>query len=170
MDIDCLFDYGDFYNLTKDILLHDEFLKLKGITHHGMTRYNHSVRVAKISYKVSKLLHLNYEECARAALLHDFFLEENEDETIRFRAATLVRHPEYALEKSLQYFDLSELEKDIIVTHMFPFGKKIPRYMESWIVDIVDDGVAIYEKCYGIRKQLSFASSFMFLLIMNHFK
>lgn len=170
MDIECLIDYTEFYHLTKDILMHQEFLKLKDITHHGMTRYNHSVRVAKISYEICKRLRLDYKKCARAALLHDFFLEDNEELNKKERAKTLVMHPEYALKMAEQYFTLSDLEKDIIVTHMFPFGRKIPKYLESWIVDMIDDGVAIYEKCYGIRKQLSFATSFLFFMLINRIK
>lgn len=170
MDIDCLLDYGEFYSLTKDILMHDEFLKLKNITHHGMPRYHHSIRVAKVSYKISKGLHLNYEKCVRAALLHDFFLEDNLALDVKGRAKTLFMHPEYALRKAAEHFELSDLEKDIIQSHMFPVGKRIPKYLESWIVDLVDDFVAVYERCYGIRKQLSFASSFLFFMIMNRLK
>jgi len=170
MDIDCLLDYGEFYRLTRDILTHEEFLKLKGITHHGMTRFHHSLRVAKISYKITKCLCLDYRKTARAALLHDFFLEDNLVSDTKTKIKTLVMHPEYALANAEEYFSLSDLEKDIITTHMFPVGKKIPKYLESWIVDFVDDAVAVYEKCYGVRKQLSFASSFLFFLMMNKFK
>ena len=53
---------------------------------------------------------------------------------------------------------------------MFPISFKIPKYLESWIVDLVDDGISIYERMYGIRKELSFATSFMFILFMNRFK
>lgn len=83
---------------------------------------------------------------------------------------TLVKHPTYAVENSSKYFILSDLEKDIIATHMFPISFKIPKYLESWIVDLVDDGISIYERLFGIRKQLSFATSFMFILFMNRFK
>ncbi len=170
MNLDYIFDYREFYQLTKDILEHQEFLKLQDIVHHGMRRYDHSVRVAKISYKITKHLHLNYQEATRAALLHDFFLEDNQELNRKDRTKMLVMHPEYALEMSKKYFKLSVLEEDIIKTHMFPIGFKIPKYLESWIVDMVDDSVAVYEKCYGIRKQLSFASSFLFFLMTNQFK
>lgn len=170
MNIDYLLDYREFYQLTRDILEHEEFLKLQEIVHHGMKRYDHSIRVAKVSYKITKQLHLNYKETARAALLHDFFLNDNQELDKKERTKMLVMHPEYALVMSKKYFKLSELEEDIIRTHMFPIGFNIPKYLESWIVDIVDDLVAVYEKCYGIRKQLSFASSFLFFLTMNHLK
>lgn len=160
----------EFFYLTTDILENSEFSKLKKVTHHGMNRYDHSLRVAIISYLIAKKLNLEYEETARAALLHDFFLEENEGKKLKVRIKNLLHHPEYALNNASKYFTLSDKEKDIITSHMFPISNKVPKYLESWIVDIVDDGVAIYEKAYGVRKQISFAVSFMFILVINRFK
>ena len=170
MDIDFFLDYSDFLYLTNDILMHPEFLKLKNITHHGLTRYDHSIRVAKLSYKITKFLHLDYKKTVRAALLHDFFLEENDNVDIIKRVKTLLKHPNYALLKSSNYFELTDLEKDIIKSHMFPIGGSLPKYLESWIVDFVDDFIAVYEKFYGMRRQISFATSFLFLLMINRFK
>lgn len=162
--------YDMFYNIVEDILLHDEFVKLKNYSHHGIDRYDHSLRVARISYEITKYLCLDYEKTARAALLHDFFLEDNLSLNMKNRITILLMHPEYALKKAEEYFELSDKEKDIIVAHMFPIGKKIPKYLESWIVDLVDDVVAIYEKISGIQKQMSFATSFLFFLVMNRLK
>ena len=40
--------------------------------------------------------------------------------------------------------DITEKEKDIISTHMFPVcPTRVPKYAESWLVDIVDD--VVYE-------------------------
>ena len=47
----------------------------------------------------------------------------------------LVNHPKIALENSIKYFDLNDLEQDIIKAHMFPVGKTVPKYLESWIVN-----------------------------------
>lgn len=163
-------NYDEFINITYDILDNREFNKLKDVVHHGMNRYDHSFRVAIVSYSITKFLNLDYTKTARAALLHDFFLEENVGESLSTRIKTLVKHPMYAVENSSKYFNLSDLEKDIITTHMFPISFKIPKYLESWIVDLVDDGISIYERLFGIRKQLSFATSFMFILFMNRFK
>lgn len=163
-------NYDEFIDITYDILDNREFNKLRDVVHHGMNRYDHSFRVAIVSYSITKFLNLDYTKTARAALLHDFFLEENVGESLSTRIKTLVKHPMYAVENSSKYFNLSDLEKDIITTHMFPISFKIPKYLESWIVDLVDDGISIYERLFGIRKQLSFATSFMFILFMNRFK
>jgi len=163
-------NYDEFISLTQDILENKEFIKLRDVMHHGMNRYEHSFRVAVVSYGIAKFLRLDYEKTARGALLHDFFLEENVGEELVTRLKTLYKHPFYALENSNKYFYLSELEKDIIVSHMFPVNFKIPKYLESWIVDITDDIISIYERLFGFRKQLTFAVSFVFILFMNRVK
>ena len=53
---------------------------------------------------------------------------------------------------------------------MFPVGKNIPKYAESWVVDIADDIAAVYEKFFTLRKELSAATTFLFVLLMNYIK
>lgn len=156
--------------LVDDIVENKEFLKLENIIHHECNRFDHSVRVSYWSYKVGKMLKLDYEKIARAALLHDFFFEDNIDANYKTKITTMLKHPEYALENSKKYYDLTELEEDIILTHMFPIVPRLPKYIESWMVDIVDDVVSIYEKTYVIRKQLSAATSFIMLFIINYIR
>lgn len=154
--------------IVNDILNHEEFSKTKNIVHHGMNRYDHSLRVSYYSYKVAKLLKLDAVETARGALLHDFFFDDNESIGYKKeRAEILINHPKYALENANQYFTLSDKEQDIIRTHMFPIAPMLPRYMESWIVDIVDDIVSIYEKSFSLRRELSAAMSFLLVISMN---
>ncbi len=156
----------EFNELIKPYI-NDEFNKLKHINHHGITRYDHSLRVAYYTYMVTKILRFNYEEATIAALLHDFFTDEVDDEMSLFK---LRRHPKHALNNACKYFYLTDLQKDIILTHMFPVTFTPPKYLESWVVDIVDDISAIYEKGYSIRKELGAATTFLFILIMNYIK
>ena len=62
-----------FEEISQDIINKDKYLSLKNDYHHGLTRYIHSIRVAKYTYKITKLLHLNYINATRGALLHDYF-------------------------------------------------------------------------------------------------
>lgn len=163
-------DKEDYTSLVHDILDHKEFQKLEEIVHHGNNRLDHSLRVSYYSYKVGKILTLDYRKIARGALLHDFFFEINEGEDKKVKAKTLFKHPEYALENAKKYFELSELESDIILTHMFPVTPKLPKFFESWLVDIIDDAVSITEKCYATRHQLSAAMSFMFMCFVNYIR
>ena len=64
----------EFEIIVEDILNNDKFKSLSRELHHGISRYEHSLRVAKYSYNVATILHMkNYKEITRAALLHDFY-------------------------------------------------------------------------------------------------
>lgn len=157
----------EYLSLVDDILKHKEFEKTKVINHHGLNRYDHSVRVSYSSYKVAKFLRLDSKEVARAGLLHDFFLVNNKKISPTEKINTVINHPRYAVAYSEKFFKLNEKEKDIIKTHMFPISiNLIPKYAESWIVNIVDNVVAIYEQIYVKNKVLSrYANVFLVALI-----
>lgn len=157
----------EFDSIIEPLLDIEEFHELESIEHHGITRYNHSLRVAYYTYVVTKLLHLNYKEATEAALLHDFFTDEVDDENGMFK---LRRHPGYAVKNASKYLDLSPLQEDIIKTHMFPVTFTPPKYIESWVVDIADDVASIYERSYSTRRQLSAAGVFLFLVVVNFFR
>lgn len=134
----------EFNSLVEDITNNKQFNKLEDELHHGITRYEHSMRVARWTYKVCKLFKMNNkDEVTRAALLHDFYV--NEDLVSSNGATKLGEHPTKALENSLKYFDLNEIQQDIIKTHMFPCNFDIPKYKESWLVSGVDKLVSTYE-------------------------
>lgn len=156
----------EFNDIIEPYLI-EEFTNLKNIDHHGITRYDHSLRVAYYTYLITRFLHINYEEATIAALLHDFFTDEVNEELSVFK---LRRHPKHALNNASKYFYLTDLQKDIISTHMFPVTFTPPKYLESWIVDIVDDISAIYEKMYSVRKELRAATTFLFIILMNYIK
>ena len=153
--------------IIKDIENSKEFQKTKEIVHHGMNRYEHSKRVSYYSYKIAKRLGLSYEEVARAGLLHDFFLVNNKEISLKEKMNTLVNHPKYALAYSEKFFNLTDKEKDIILTHMFPVAPtRVPKYVESWLVDIVDDVVAVFEEIHVKKKQVvGFANFILAVLI-----
>ena len=157
----------EFFNIINPILKNEEFSKLKNIQHHGISRYNHCMRVAYFTYQISKKLHLHYKEATEAALLHDFFIDEVKEEN---SIARLRKHPSYAVANAKKYFKITDLQEDIIKCHMFPVTFTPPKYLESWIVDIVDDIAALYEKGLSTKKELSAATTFLFLLILQYIK
>lgn len=157
----------EFLNIVSDILENEEFQKLKNIKHHDTDRFDHSLRVSYYSYLITKALHLNYKATARAGLLHDFFLEENYKEKISKRLDTLLKHPKFALETASKYYDLSDLEKDIILSHMYPVTMNPPKYLESWIVDLVDDFSAVYEKYSSVAYKFVTISNFLLMILFR---
>lgn len=155
---------NEFYNLIEKYRLHSKVLEMKNYTHHGINRYDHCFRVAYHTYKITKFLHLNYESATKAAMLHDFWTDELEKEKSSMKRFTT--HPSIAVENAKKYFSLTELEEDIIATHMFPITLRVPKYLESWIVDLVDDGASVYERCYAtIRDAKSYASLLLITII-----
>ena len=160
-------DNLEFFEIIKPIVENEEFQKLKNIKHHGITRYNHCMRVAYYSYKVTKSLHLDYKEVTMAAMLHDFFLEDSSEKS---DLKQLKNHPMKALENAKKYFVLTEKQEDIISKHMFPVGLKPPLYLESWLVDIVDDVAAVYEKSKSTKKEIQAAMTFLLLVFINFIK
>ena len=50
----------EFELITKDISMNNEFMKLNSCIHHGISRLDHSYRVAYYSYKIMKFFKLNY--------------------------------------------------------------------------------------------------------------
>ena len=57
----------------------------------------------------------------------------------------MLSHSRKAVSNSLKHFNLNEMEQDIIKTHMFPASPYIPKYSESWIVNISDKIIAFKE-------------------------
>ena len=132
--------YQDICNV---IIKSDKFKSLDNDYHHGLTRYKHVMHVAKGTYYISKFLKLDYISATRAALLHDYF---NEEEYLYVKGLDKPRiHPFLALNNSLKEYNLNLKEKNIIISHMYPIGLIKPAYIESWVVTFVDKMVAIYE-------------------------
>lgn len=159
----------EYLFFVSDILENKEFNKLDLIEHHGISRLEHSKRVSYYSYKIAKLLRLNYEATARAGLLHDFFLSE-ENRNLKDRFLSTFVHPKYAVENSKKHFDINSIEENIIEAHMFPIYKRLPKYAESWIVSSVDKVSAIYEfgRTFGLK--LSYATNLFIILILNNIR
>ena len=154
----------EFDIINSDILTNNNFRQLDNELHHGISRYGHSYRVATWTYKITKKLGLNYKSATRAALLHDFYLNEDLDTKNSFTA--LFDHPSKALENASKAYNLTSLEANIIESHMFPFGYKLPKYKESWIVTLVDKSVALYEMYrYKLSLKLGIYLIFAFNMI-----
>ena len=130
-----------FETIANEIIYKDKYQSLKNDPHHGINRYMHSMNVAKRTYKISKKLKLDYVSATRGALLHDYFNDVDYKETKGMKKYRI--HPTIALNNALREFDLNSKEENIIVSHMYPFGKVKPNCKESWIVTTVDKSLAI---------------------------
>lgn len=144
----------EFMLNAEPILSHKEFIKTKSIMHHGGTRFNHSVKVAYLSYKFSKVLGCDTKAVVRAGTLHDFFLVRD-DKNLATETKMLINHPKLAKENAINYFGINEKEQNIIESHMFPISNVVPKSKEAWIVTICDKIIATMEGASTAKAQLS---------------
>ncbi len=155
----------DFEDIVSDILADPEVLLLGDEEHHGksMNRLDHSLYVAYMSFLICQRLKLDHVAAARAGLLHDFFFEDKS-----MGAKRLWHHPHSALDNAQRKYTLSELEEDIIVKHMWPVTRPLPRHKESFVVCMADKLCAIMEvsRLYSLLRikkkfsaKLAFASA-----------
>jgi uncharacterized membrane protein/HD superfamily phosphodiesterase len=139
---------SEFYQIIKDIYEHEEFMKLKEHYHHDSSIYDHVMDVSYFSYKACKFLKLDYHSAARGALLHDFFLYDWRNHDIPDLPAEKfhgIEHPKIALNNARKNFILNDIEKDIVIKHMWPLTLVPPKYKESFIVSFADKYLASKE-------------------------
>ena len=136
-------DNISFNDIADSIINTKKFNELKSESHHGLTRYIHVMRVSKYTYKISKKLGFDYVSATRAALLHDYFTEYDFNGIKGIKKG--IDHPNIAYNNASKEFNLNEVEKNAITSHMFPLGTTIPKYKESWVLTLVDKSVATYE-------------------------
>ena len=158
-----------YMSIVNNILDNDEFLKIKQIEHHGISRYDHSLKVSYYSYRIAKILHLDYEQTAVGGLLHDFFLSP-ENRTQKERMKSVFTHPKQAVEMARTQFELTKKEEDMIRSHMFPINLSVPKYAESWIVSLVDKCVATNEFAIKFRFRLKYAYNLFLLFAISFIK
>ena len=155
---------NEYINIVSNILENRKFCELKNEKHHeNSNRFRHCVDVSYKTYKVCKRLKLDYKSATKAALLHDFFFNCEFDN----KRESLFRHGKKAVDNSLDITNLSKKEKDIIRSHMFPVGGKVPKNLESIVVLTIDNVVSVNEKLGLDLKYIKEAFSFMFTFIIT---
>ena len=145
----------DFLCAIKNLLEDENVCKTKNYVQHGNTTcYQHQLSVAYYTYRMCKKLKLNADEAARGAMLHDFFLYDwhKEEKITGFSHA--FNHPKRALENAKKIFELTSIEEDVIIKHMWPLTfLKFPKYPETFIVTVADKICCIMEVICSIGKK-----------------
>lgn len=137
----------EYLDIVQYILSNEEFKKRIEYNHHeNRSVYTHSLLVSFNSYKVAKLLKLDYESAAIGGLLHDFYYndwQKNPKKGLKNMHGFV--HAYEALENSRKIFPeyMTDKISDIIVKHMFPLNIRPPKYAESWIITCVDKIVSL---------------------------
>ena len=142
-------EYEEFKEVVKSIINNEKFIKMKEIKQHRFSNcYEHSVNVATRCFLYAKKINIKVDmvSLVRGALLHDFYLydwRENKRKNLKHGFV----HPSIALDNAIKEFGpLNEIEKDIILSHMWPLTFfKFPKYKESFLVCFSDKMCAIKE-------------------------
>lgn len=151
-----------FDEIVADLMEDPDVQSMKYLPQHSKTVncLDHSVYVAYLSFLLCRRLGLNYTAAARGGLLHDFYLCSWEEADKSTRRRRLWLHPHKALENAETRYELSKLEKDIIVKHMWPLTRPLPRHKESFVVSLADKICAVMEMCrlysaFKVQKHLA---------------
>ncbi|MCR4851782.1 MAG: phosphohydrolase [Lachnospiraceae bacterium] len=134
---------------ASDILSSEKFQSTRTHIQHGsIPVHRHCIDVAKHALLISNALKMrvNEKEMIRGALLHDYFLYDWHDKGKRPEGLHGYRHPGAALKNASRDYELTDREKDIIRSHMWPLTlTKIPHYKEAWIVSAADKFCSLLE-------------------------
>lgn len=154
-----------YKRIVKSILRDANFKKTYNIEHHGISRMEHSLKVSYYSYKIARKIGFDYESVARGGLLHDFYLDGDERNGKTKFVDTFI-HPKKALNTSKEYFSLNDVEENIIISHMFPIYKSLPKYKESVLVNLVDKVIGLHEMLKEVRCKTVYRFNYAILLLV----
>lgn len=138
----------EFNNIISDLENNNTVQEMKNyIQHCDTTCYDHCRNVAYYSYLLCKRYNLDYISASRGGMLHDLFLYNwrKKQREIELNGLHAFVHPKIALSNSMKLFELNDIEKDIILKHMWPVTIKLPKYKESYIITLVDKYCALQE-------------------------
>lgn len=165
--------FEDWFFIVEDILANKEFQVRKLFKHHTKSVWNHSIEVSFKSYKLANKIFADERICAIAGLLHDFYpyAWQYSDELKQYDSKYLENlnkklplfkkhgfsHAKEASKNYLKFFNEYKNKRiyNSILRHMFPLNIIPPRYLEGWIITIVDKVTSIRDTRYIISVLLS---------------
>jgi uncharacterized protein len=127
-----------YCSVVWDLLSHEKVKEMKQYHHHkDVTCHFHSVFVSYLTYKTCTMLNYNTDEATRAALLHDFYLYDWH--ITKHEEWHALYHPKVAKINAEKYFgNLTEMQSDMILSHMWPLHYAPPKSKEGMILTLAD--------------------------------
>ena len=143
----------EFQNIIKELVENETVLQMKNYRQHYDTNcFQHCYAASYYSYLMCKKLNLDYKSAARGAMLHDLFLYNWRVKQDR-KGLHAFTHGKSACENAEKLFKLNNIEKDMIIKHMWPVTLIPPRYKESFILTLVDKYCTIEETIKHFSKK-----------------
>lgn len=153
-------NYESFSNVVGDLLSTEQVRSMRRIRHHfDVTCYDHSLFVSYVAFRLARRLRWDYMAAARGGLLHDLYLYDPK-EPGSHPGNQCFDHPKAALKNAGQLTRLTPVEENIIISHMWPLSRRMPRYREAVVVNLADKLCATAEVCriyhmMGMRRKLA---------------
>ncbi len=137
-----------YLDYIRPFLINPEVHKMKSFIQHGQeSTFDHVLHVSYVSFILAKKLRLPLDgkSLARGGFLHDFYLYDwHVRDPLRKRFHGF-HHAKTAHDNAVACFKINQVEEDIIMTHMWPMTLKLPRYKESYFVNLIDKIVSLKE-------------------------
>ena len=138
-----------------EIIRTEEYRRMKQYRHHIKgSVYDHSLKVAYLCDRHHRRFKMKTtrRELLRGALLHDYYLYDWHDIRGARRYLHGFVHAGRALENALaRYPDLTPIEQDMILRHMFPLIPIPPKTAAGWLLCFYDK-VATLSDYFGENK------------------
>lgn len=168
---------NEFDLIIKDLIDNKSVLEMKNYIQHCNTNcFDHCYNVAYLCYRISKKMKWDYVSAARGAMLHDLFLYDWRLPR-KYRKNKKMHafvHGKIALENASLVCELDEIERDMILNHMWPVTLIIPKSKEGFLLTIIDKYCAYIEIIDGFSSVFSknyYVKYFyvMFILLFKRF-
>lgn len=155
-----------FYLIVKDIIRTDEFREMKTYQHHVKGNlFSHSLKVAYLCFKHHrrKKMKIDIAEFVQGALLHDYYLYNLHGDGKKHRFHWF-KHPKIALKNAMnKYPNLTKMQQDMILHHMFPLTIIPPRTKAGWLVCYYDKVAAFQDRFKKRKKKTLWFAGFLFI-------
>lgn len=169
-----IYEDNEFINIISDIIKNAKVQEMKNYRQHYATScFDHCLVASYFCYQFCKKHNLDYVSCSRAAMVHDLFLYDWRKRQNGRKGLHAFTHPKTSYENANSLFTLNDIEKDIILKHMWPITPALPKFKESFVLTAIDKRCAINEAIWEMRAKYSkkrffrFAYVFLSLLILR---
>lgn len=145
-DINKILEDKEYMLIIDELLRHEKVQRMKKYRqHYNINCFIHCLFVSYNSYLICKKYNLDYRSAARAGMVHDLFLydwRKRENGRKGYHAFT---HGKEAFKQASSFMELNDIEKDIIIKHMWPITPMLPKYKETYVITYVDKYFAVME-------------------------
>ncbi|MEG0441016.1 MAG: HD domain-containing protein [Oscillospiraceae bacterium] len=151
-----------FVRCVSDLLTTEQVQKMRQWRHHfDVTCYDHSIFVSYVAFRLARRWRLDYTAAARAGLLHDLYLYDPHDKTAH-PGNQCLDHPRFALRNAKSLVELTPVEENCIISHMWPLSPRMPKCKLAVVVNLADKICATLEVSHiynvmQVRRVMNFA-------------